>query len=563
MDGYTKLALICIAILAIGIFIFYISVKSGQETTMRRIRRDWGQVPDREYEYEEFESITHYFLYKQNKEKDEHYIDDITWNDLDMDTIFCMLNRTYSSAGEEYLYYMLRKPCLNQETLDEREALFHFFKEHKEERVNLQCLLNEIGRTKKVSIMDYIRLLGNVKKESNVKHYILIGMYVVSIVLMPFQLVAGVTCLFLTLMVGIQGYFVRKRSIEPYIISFSYVLRLLKAGDKFAKVKIPELSKYTQAIAEAKARFHKFRTGSIFLVAGKSVGASVTDALFDYVRILFHVDLIKFNTMLSEISKHVEDVEIIIDNIGIVESAIAVASFRETLPFYTLPVLKEEKKAFVSIKDVYHPLIAEPVANSIEETKGALITGSNASGKSTFLKTVAINTILAQTINTSTASKYEACFYQIYSSMALKDNLEGKESYYIVEIKSLKRILNHQDDEIPMLCFVDEVLRGTNTVERIAASAQILKSLSKEQIMCFAATHDIELTHLLESNYSNYHFQEEIRENDILFNYQLLTDRAVSRNAIRLLGIIGYEKEIIDKAEHTATQFLETGNWSL
>ena len=114
-----------------------------------------------------------------------------------------------------------------------------------------------------------------------------------------------------------------------------------------------------------------------------------------------------------------------------------------------------------------------------------------------------------------------------------------------------------------MICFVDEVLRGTNTVERIAASSQILKSMAVPGVLCFAATHDIELTHILEGYFENYHFQEEVQEHDILFNYKLYEGRAVSRNAIKLLSIIGYREQIIQKAEDTARRFLETGNWSL
>ena len=139
----------------------------------------------------------------------------------------------------------------------------------------------------------------------------------------------------------------------------------------------------------------------------------------------------------------------------------------------------------------------------------------------------------------------------------------SQESYYIVEIKSLKRIMDHMEDELPLLCFVDEVLRGTNTVERIAASAQILKSMDRRKVQCFAATHDIELTYVLEKEYENYHFQEEVSEGDILFNYQLYEGRATSRNAIRLLSIIGYDDEIIRAAEASAKRFVDTGEWSL
>ena len=195
--------------------------------------------------------------------------------------------------------------------------------------------------------------------------------------------------------------------------------------------------------------------------------------------------------------------------------------------------------------------------------KSSFFFGANASGKSTFLKTVAINAILAQTIHTCMAQRYESSFFRIYSSMALRDDLVGQESYYIVEIKALKRILDVLDEEMPVLCFVDEVLRGTNTVERIAASSHILKSLSRDDVICFAATHDIELTHMLETEYDNYHFQEEVKNNDILFDYILYPGRATSRNAIKLLSIMGYDQNIISAAETSAERFLKTGEWTL
>ncbi len=191
-----------------------------------------------------------------------------------------------------------------------------------------------------------------------------------------------------------------------------------------------------------------------------------------------------------------------------------------------------------------------------------LVTGSNASGKSTFLKSVAIGAILAQTLNTCPADCYKAPFYRIYSSMALTDDLDSGESYYIVEIKSLKRIVDAAGEPgMKVLCFIDEVLRGTNTVERIAASSEILKNLADNGVMCFAATHDVELTHILEKIYSNYHFDEEVRDNNVIFSYELKKGRATSRNAIKLLGIIGYDGGIIRNSEQRANDFINTGIW--
>ena len=201
------------------------------------------------------------------------------------------------------------------------------------------------------------------------------------------------------------------------------------------------------------------------------------------------------------------------------------------------------------------------MANSISVSGGVLITGSNASGKSTFLKNVAINAIFAQTIYTCTAQSYRANMMKVLTSMALRDNLQGGESYYIVEIKSLKRILEESRKKEPMLCIVDEVLRGTNTIERIAASSRILRFLDCPWVISFAATHDIELSYILEGIYENYHFEEKILENDVVFDYLLRGGRATSRNAIALLEMIGYDREIVEEARNAAAVFEKSGVW--
>ena len=103
-----------------------------------------------------------------------------------------------------------------------------------------------------------------------------------------------------------------------------------------------------------------------------------------------------------------------------------------------------------------------------------------------------------------------------------------------------------------MLCFIDEVLRGTNTLERIAASSRILASLSDENALCFAATHDIELTYILENCYSNYHFREKIEGDRVLFDYKLYRNRAVTKMP-SLLKLMGYSESIIKEARKPLT----------
>ena len=149
--------------------------------------------------------------------------------------------------------------------------------------------------------------------------------------------------------------------------------------------------------------------------------------------------------------------------------------------------------------------------------------------------------------------------------MALRDDLAGGESYFIVEIRSLKRVMDAASDssKVPVLCCVDEVLRGTNTTERISASAEILLYLAEKPMQIFAATHDLELTELLQEKYVNYHFTETVEGEDVKFSYRLLEGPADSRNAIRLLRAMGYDPGIADRAQERADHYTETGVWEL
>ena len=86
--------------------------------------------------------------------------------------------------------------------------------------------------------------------------------------------------------------------------------------------------------------------------------------------------------------------------------------------------------------------------------------------------------------------------------------------------------------------------------------------MSDSKVMCFAATHDIELTHILEDIYSNYHFTEEVEDTDVMFSYKLIEGEATSRNAIKLLDIMGYDENITKSAEKMACDFVKNGNWT-
>lgn len=557
---------IIITLIVVGIFVAAAVIMIRDKRRHRRwvlgeLQKMWGSVATREYTSEELASIYSY----TKKHKDGRFcVDDITWNDLNMEQFFILLNTTVSSCGEDVLYKMLRVPEFDQDVLDERNRLIEYFRTHEKERIQIQFVLREIRKMSNMSIYDYIDVLKNVEQKDSGKYIAMALATVVAIVSIFMQPVFGV--LFLVVVMSVNGSIRMKNSkkMEPYLNCMICILRMLKAADGFEKVENPEIQKQLDIIGNGRKQMKNFRRGAYLVAASTSIQDGLETMFISYLKLLFHVDFIKFYSMVKQVNGHEKEIDAMFTAMGELDACIAIASFREFLPYYCQPSLKKTdagKQVSLEITDMYHPMIDHPVANSIAIQGGVLVTGSNASGKSTFLKNIALNGILAQTIYTCTAHEYRADFLKVMTSMALRDNLEGGESYYMVEIKSLQRILNEAKKEEALLCIVDEVLRGTNTIERIAASSRILQSLVMPHVLPLAATHDIELSYILENAYANYHFDEDIREKDVCFTYILKLGRATSRNAIKLLEIIGYDKNIIDDAMQAARDFEETGEW--
>ncbi len=554
-------------VIIVAVIIFFViwavrSEKNRKRRLIERLKREFGEVPTREYEYEHFQSIPHYF---ERHKGDDFYVDDITWNDLDMDRVFQLLNNTQSSAGEEYLYNTLRTPSFSEDELKERERLANLMDENEELCLYLQQTFHRMGYTKRISLSDYIDSFLNLKSKNKYASYLHALWVFIAIGLMFIQVAIGMIVLVGVFIWNVSAYFKTKAEIESYYVCAAYIARLVDGCDELGARSDAGIEALEKEMAAASAPLKGIVRRAKVLGNSTNVADGLVETIMQYVNMIFHTDIISFYGILDTVKVRADDVERMLEIVGRLETSIAVASFRRTLPYYSRPEFVKEKTNYLNAVDLYHPLITQPVANCIEESRCVLLTGSNASGKSTFLKTVAINAILAQTIHTCVAASCRTGFYRVMSSMALRDNLESGESYYMVEIKSLKRIMVETDKEhsANTMCFVDEVLRGTNTVERVAASSRILQSLSESGAFVFAATHDIELTHLLEKSYANYHFREEVKDDDISFNYILNKGRATTRNAIKLLSIMGYDEAVIKQAEETAKRFLDTGEWSL
>lgn len=525
------------------------------------LKENYGKEENREYTPVEYELISHYFKNK-GVEQGENIIDHITWNDLDMDNFFISMNHTLSETGEEYLFDMLHRPVFDVDVLKERGRVIDFFEKHEDERLIAQQALAAMGHSKKYSLSDYLKQLDDLREENNVGHMFCALLGLVSIAMIFLRPPVGFVMVLLATAVNVATYFKRKSETDPYVRCFSYIVRMLRETKALLALDAPELSEYIAKLKKDQDVLKELNHGMFLLMSGRNLTGSLMELPLDYIRIFFHLDLMRFNVMLRIVRKNRAAINEMIEITGFLDSMISVGHFRKTLIKAAEPEFVSGETVF-SAEEMFHPLLKKPVPASIEAKRGVLVTGSNASGKSTFLKSVALAALLAETIYTVPADSLKMSFFMIYSSMSIRDSISSGDSYYMAEIRAMKRIMDavkgRRDTSI--LCFVDEVLRGTNTVERIAASSQLLKSLSTDGVICFAATHDIELTHMLENYVDNYHFSETAGNGTITFSYKLETGRAESRDAIRLLDMIGYDQSITKAAFETSNCFMETGAW--
>jgi len=281
----------------------------------------------------------------------------------------------------------------------------------------------------------------------------------------------------------------------------------------------------------------------------------IADFLIDLIKASFLLEPILLFKTIHALDLKKTEISNIFNAIAQVDVALSISSFRETLPYFAFPEISNNKKSFCA-KEVYHPLISDPVANTIDlsDGKSVLISGSNMSGKTTFIRTIGINTILSQTINTACARQFIMPKMRVHSAIKIADDLLDDTSYYYEEVKTIKRMIGECGSGYQNLFLLDEIFKGTNTVERISSGKAVLSYLSRQDNIVFVSTHDIELTELLSKKYNYFHFTESIDNELLVFDYKLKYGKPVKTNAIKILEINEYPDEITEEANALAKQ---------
>ena len=275
----------------------------------------------------------------------------------------------------------------------------------------------------------------------------------------------------------------------------------------------------------------------------------IVQLLFYWLNLICLADIVIFLLSIDRLkARHTELVEIF-DKIAFMDAAISIANYLETLDYHTNPSFGPEGE--IKIVDFVHPLIENAVPNNLElKNKSALITGSNMAGKTTMIKTIGINFILAQTIWIVLARSATIPQLRVLTSIKREESIILGKSHYFVEIELLLEYLKKIEESDNYLFILDEIYRGTNTVERISASVAVLNSMANPNIV-LVTTHDIELQELLANHYEMYHFRENADTKN-LFSYKIRRGPCTTRNAIELLKMIGYPDDVTREAERLA-----------
>ncbi len=210
-------------------------------------------------------------------------------------------------------------------------------------------------------------------------------------------------------------------------------------------------------------------------------------------------------------------------------------------------------RAVFSARRIGHPLLPpdKKVCNDLEiRTLGELllINGSNMAGKSTFLRTVGINLCLACAGGCVDAAELTSLPFRLYTCIRISDSLDNGFSYFYAEVKRLKGLLSALEagaDSLPVFYLIDEIFRGTNNRERLIGSRSIVKSLIGKTGVGLIATHDLDLTRLAEEHPEilNYHFQDDVREEKLAFDYRLRSGPSSTTNALKIMTIEGLPVE--------------------
>jgi DNA mismatch repair ATPase MutS len=469
--------------------------------------------------------------------------------DLDIfgpNSLYHLLNRTTTWHGKQQLAALLQQPLLPKNEIEEQQQAVQALSSQKELRQLLTAhgLLNEEKEGNLHDIDNWLQRPAIIhdKKWVQVMRFLVPAYSTVCLIIYLFTQNYSLLIPVVLVSWGIIGSFSKRIQDQHNLLGKKQSIL-----DQYATI----LSLFSKVETGNSTLLQKEKAIAIEAhLAVKKL--SRLSAMFDqrlnlivniFLNSFFMYDIQCLWALESWKKKHKAHFSDWIHCVGMIESLNALATFAANCPDYQYPVVHTDKIA-ISATQLAHPLIKaeERVANDCTfgiEEKLVLVTGSNMSGKTTFLRTLGVNLILAQCGAPVCAASFAFTPMVIRSSIRVSDSLQEHTSYFMAELKRLQQIIHYlQQNPAPVLILIDEILRGTNSEDKTHGSEQFIKKLLQYRCLTLFATHDLALSRLedeLAKQVNNYCFESTIRNNELLFDYKLQRGVAKNKNASFLM----------------------------
>ena len=493
---------------------------------------------------------------------DDYSIDDVTWSDLEMDEIFLRINHTQSYIGEQVLYELLRSGRTDHFRKN-REWMNHL-SESEDTRLELEYRLRGVGKRQESYYLPEFLRNAELLKPGHTWVFRLLQIILAAAVLLAVIFRTFPFFIFLAFSAGTNfiTYMVMKQKYDILLSSMGGLGKMLDLCEwclDRKELMLPDTEVLRQEWQKLKGLRRKL--GKFIFARQSSMTGDPTGLLYEYLLGITMIDVTRLSGILGMISENHTAIEELYRFAGRLDAAVSILSFRASLPGWTYPEMADIHEtqgscllqtpsgtAGIATAGLYHPLLKNPVCNDFDLKARAIITGANASGKSTFMKALAVNAVLALTIDTCCADTFSLPYIKVMTSMAIRDDVVTGESYYVREVRYLKRMLDVIDSGTRTLCIIDEILKGTNQKERLAASEAVLDYIARRPGFCVVATHDLELVQKHKENYDPYYCESLIEEGNVAFTYRIRSGMGGDTNALALLKAFDFPDEILEEA---------------
>ncbi|WP_339752893.1 MutS-related protein [Algoriphagus aquimarinus] len=467
------------------------------------------------------------------------------WNDLGMDEVFLRIDYTLTKYGEQFLYYSLRLVKQGPLVNEGLESTIEIFEKSPGFESFLKSKLEILAKNDSYFLCNLFQRETSKNPWYIFLFYILSGLSVISVVSaffiqwLAFPAILVVTSNFII-------HYWSKLTVSLESRTFGQLGEMLAISQTILKEskkqqiflpKQPEIEKVGRLIF--KASMLKPR------IKGFSELAELAGYILEVIKAAFLIETLLYYSLLKDIREKRSVIEDNFEYVAYLDFALSIAQLRNSDPSITVP--KESNSLQIDGKGMFHPLISDAIRNSIHIDKnGVLITGANMSGKSTFLRIIGLNCLLAQTINCAFASELTLPKLKIYSSIQTFDELESDKSYFYSEAETIKGMFSVQNEQDFNLVLIDEIFKGTNSRERLVISSEVLKQLAIENSIVIATTHDLELVHGL-PDFMFFYFTGEDVAGKYQYDFQLRSGVLDSTNAVFVLRDMGYPNELLGK----------------